>query len=322
MPILTKLLDNIEELLNIYINNINIRNIFNYDSIRITDFTKTGASILTNNDELSITNSFSGELLNGRISLSSDRGYINRPSKPQQDSVLSIVKSEDCFLNVIADGAGGGYKAEIASMTVTNRLKDWFNNISVDQLKNIDTNSLKSILNNLLIKVNNDLVNEYRGKTYSTVVFSLTIGDKTLIGNIGDSTAYAYDKRRDKLIELTTLDSYSYNMSYEEARHNPTNNMITSAIGDIIIEPNEHFTHFNIVNNNIGKIILSSDGVTDLISERRFKDYFINDKLADYIVKDAVFYPSIDENIIKTADNVSAIVVELQLKNEKRRFFR
>ena len=122
--------------------------------------------------------------------------------------------------------------------------------------------------------------------------------------------------------EESTEDSYSYNMSYEEARHNPTNNMITSAIGDIIIEPNEHFTHFNIVNNNIGKIILSSDGVTDLISERRFKDYFINDKLADYIVKDAVFYPSIDENIIKTADNVSAIVVELQLKNEKRRFFR
>ena len=317
--ILSGLLKNIEVLVGLYIKSIDIRKAYDFNSIEIIDFTKTGASVLSNCDNLELNNSYSGRLLNGRITLASDIGNKMR----QEDSILSIIKSDDCFLNVVADGAGGSLNGQKASMEIIIKLNEWFNSIDIDVLKSLDDNALMNIINRLLVNINNNIANKYRRQSYSTVVLSLTIGDRTIIANVGDSTAYAYDKGQDKLIELTTLDSCSYGMSYEDARHNPSNNMITRSIGDDVVESNDDFVHFNIINkdSNIDRIILSSDGVTDLINERRFKDYFRNKVDADDIVKDAKFTPDVTK--FKTSDNISAIVIDLPYNMNKgiRRLF-
>ncbi|MBQ9011717.1 MAG: hypothetical protein IJ093_03620, partial [Bacilli bacterium] len=57
--------------------------------------------ILTNLDNEKLLDTFSGELLDGKIQVQSNRGYLSDTNKPQQDAVLSIVKNDKCFLNIV-----------------------------------------------------------------------------------------------------------------------------------------------------------------------------------------------------------------------------
>ena len=275
-------------------------------SIENIKVTKSAIKVLTNNDRLSMIDSFSGSLLNGKISIASDRGYINNPERRQEDSVLTSIKSNTCFLNVIADGAGGSANGAIASNTITSYLEQWFKSINEEYLLSLSINQIKTIIEEQLNIINEYILKHYRD-CYSTVVLALTINDKTIIANVGDSTAYMYDEYDDMLREITTLDSMSKGMSYEQARRNPYNNVITQAVG----QEDGFKVHFSTINNVGQRIILSSDGVTDLVSENTFKNFFKNKTDADSIVRKAVYYPDIDENIYKTKDNSSAIVIDL-----------
>lgn len=107
-------------------------------------------------------------------------------------------------------------------------------------------------------------------------------------------------------------------MSYEEARKSPYNNTITASIGNNVRDFEDSFIHFMIIKNNGQKLILSSDGVTDLISEERFKSYFKKETSAYQIVSDAVNIPDVN-GIKKKEDNVSAIVIKLPKENIKNK---
>ena len=102
-------------------------------------------------------------------------------------------------------------------------------------------------------------------------------------------------------------------MSYEEARLNPWNNIINAAVGDGY----EKDVHINIINNEGQKIILSSDGITDLISEDRFKSYFINDIDSSQMIEDALSKED-TEWLNKNEDNISVIVVKLPNYSQKK----
>lgn len=156
-------------------------------------------------------------------------------------------------------------------------------------------------------------IEKKHAKSYSTLVLSLTVYDKTIIANIGDSQAYTYNEKENELIELTTLDSDSKEMSYEEARYNPWNNMITAALGDGY----EKDVHIKIINNEGKKIILSSDEIIDLISEERFKSYFKSDIESEKIVKDALSKED-TKWLDKDEDNISVIVIKLSNYTQKK----
>lgn len=262
---------------------------------------------VTNLKLLKLQNKINGKLLEGKIDLSVDRGYQTHPERPQQDSALSIVKNKDIFLNVIADGAGGSENGEKASIELVSELKEWFELIPDELFNNIDV--IIELLKQKIIEIDKKIEKNYK-KSYTTFVLALTIYDKTIIANIGDSQAYTYD---DDLIELTTLDSDSKGMSYEEARFNPWNNMITAAVGDGY----EKDIHINIINNIGQKIILSSDGITDLISEDRFKSYFINQIDSSQMINDALSKKD-TKWLNKDEDNISAIVIKLPNYKQKK----
>lgn len=315
LPQIYKLIDLSENITNRCIDSINANKDFNFPSINAIEVTKTAKQVLTNNDSFFIRDSFGGKLLGGKISIESNKGYINYRNKTQQDSVLSSVKSENCFLNVVADGAGGATNAEKASMTITTVFKNWFDEISEKELSLKTTEELEIMVNDLINGINNYLIKNYKD-CYSTVVIALTVNGKTIIANVGDSTAYSYDENSDELNELTTLDSASYGLSYDEARFNPNNNRITAFLGDDNGYNGLKRVHFNVIDNVGQRIILSSDGVTDLVEERRFKNYFRNKNDAQYIVNDAVYNPG---DGLKRQDNVSAIVIDLPNDSVKRR---
>ena len=284
-----------------YIDNIDITEVLKENGFNILD---KAYDVITNASKVKLMNSISGSLLDGRISISTDRGYQSRIDMPQQDAALSIVKNENCFLNIIADGAGGSENGEKASKLLIEEIKNWFMILPDNILT--DMNLVIELLKHKINQLDNLIFQKYEN-SYTTMVLALTIDDKTIIANIGDSTAYTYNEEDDTLVELTTLDSDSKGLDYEEARLNPWNNSITSAIGGGYNDP----LHINVIDNTGQKIILSSDGVTDLISEERFKTYFKKEITTKAIINDALSKED-TEYLKKTEDNISVIIIELK----------
>ena len=105
----------------------------------------------------------------------------------------------------------------------------------------------------------------------------------------------------------------AWSIFMQEKENGITWHYVTEDIGfSYMITP-----HTNIIDNNGQTIILSSDGITDLASEKTFKSYFKNDVSAKEMVDNAVYSP--DEAPYKMEDNVSAIKIKLPNGNVKRR---
>lgn len=290
----------LEELIKKYIKNIDVTEVLKESGLKIT---KNAYEILSNGNGIKLLDSFNASLLSGKIELSTDRGYESKPEMPQQDAVLSIVKNENCFLNMVVDGAGGSEKGEEASKLLIEEIKDWFEILPDEILNDIDL--LIKLLKYKISQIDSLINQKYHG-SYTTMVLSITVNDKTVIANIGDSAAYTYDKETDDLVLLTTLDSDSKGLDYEEARYNPWNNTITAAIG---AGYNDEL-HINIIDNIGQKIILSSDGITDLVSEETFKSYFKENIPTSTMIEDALSKKYTDW-LVKTEDNISVIVINL-----------
>lgn len=292
-----------------YHNTLDYHELFEDKDIEVSEVTDTGREILANFNnyslDCSLYDSYHGELLDGDIQVSSDIGYKDT-SKGQMDAVGSLAKDKTHFINIVADGVGSSAQGDDASRTVVRELLNYYDSLpdyAKDDLVRIEMN-----IQDLLERLNGRIFNQYHGMAATTLVLSITAGDKTLIMNIGDSTAYSYDEENDDLKELTTLDSHSYGLSYEDARHNPSNNIITAYIGAPPMK--YHYCHSVIIDNKGQRIILSSDGVTDLVSEENFKKYFKMPKVnSEDIIDKAKNNP--DSTIYKSEDNIAVIVVEL-----------
>lgn len=257
----------------------------------------------TNIKDKELLDDFSGELLEGKIKLATTRGYPSNKEKKQQDSIGSSVKNENSFLNIVADGLGCSENAEFASRFIVEKLIEWYNNIDEKQLN--DTKKITKELRREIRRINRKVFFKSRGSAQTTFALSLTNPYNTIIMNIGDSTVYTYDNG--KLQLLTYIKFYLAKRSYEEIRSNIFSFLVGSSIGDYPLP----MIYTKILENKGQRLILSTDGVTDLINEERFTNYFINKTDAKEIVNDALETPDV---IRKKEDNISAITVDLPNK--------
>jgi len=105
-------------------------------------------------------------------------------------------------------------------------------------------------------------------------------------------------------------------------RHNEYNRFVTNAVGQEELEENREFMHFQVISNVGQRIILSSDGVTDLVQSKKFQSFFQKSNISDKeIVDSAVYKPDVTPGM-KNSDNVSAIVVDLpnyQMTTQRKR---
>lgn len=294
--------DDISKLFHDYFDSLKLQDVFYNDSLDIHTITDTARGVLSNSNGVSLQDSFHGTLLDGRIDISSDKGYRS-PFKKQEDAVGSFAFDDWHFISVIADGVGGYVGGDKASKYFVDRLLSWYQSIPKYLLD--DLASLIHLLESEVRKINLELIDMYHGKAQTTMVVSIVAGEYTIFANVGDSTAYTYDEETDQLIELSTQDSVSFGLSYEQARHNPRNNVITSSIGS-----SYDSIHIHVIETDGQRILLSSDGVTDLISEENLKECFRNHIQSQDIVRKAKFFPDVDSNM-KRSDNISAIVIDL-----------
>ena len=211
-----------------------------------------------------------------------------------EDAVLAVQhpKSKHLKMLIVADGMGGKEQGEFASNFVVEKMKKWFQEKDSKTLNNVKTT--KDLLIKYIKKLNIEITKECgKNRTGTTLTLAIVGKKKTIIANVGDSRGYIY-KEKD-LIQITEDDSdvwayYKYaHINKEDLRFFSNNNIINSCIG-----LNEDFctVSIKIIENDYDMLILLTDGVTDLIKDKKIKKVIRKnkkEKVLEKIIHEAVY---------------------------------
>lgn len=251
--------------------------------------------------------------------------------KHQEDSMLLTSKNneEDIQMAVIADGMGGIKCGAYASWLAVMETYKWFQYLDIKALYNS-----KQLLV-LYKKFLNELDEKIRfccngGGT--TMVSVMSIKDKFLITNIGDSRAYL--PSTDNFKQITIDHSITQQLLLEKkilnsnvARFHKKNNLILSRLGcdKKLLE----IDFFEIDFNKAEQIFLFSDGVTDCVSNDRLKEIYLNSfgfETCKKFINEALTIDSFYDNnnndeyynyIQAGKDNLSCAYIKQRRNNEK-----
>ena len=184
-------------------------------------------------------------------------------------SCLTHPKDKKIKLLLVADGMGGKEHGDIAANFVVSSLENWFNKRPVTDFD--DVLEIEKKLKVYLKTLNTKIINKY-GKNTSgtTLTMALVLKRKTLIINVGDSRAYIYRQRR--LIQISEDDAdvwifYKYQkVKKDDLRYFVNNNIINACIGidSDLCTPSSY-----IIDNKYEMLLLFSDGVTDMLTDKR-----------------------------------------------------
>lgn len=213
--------------------------------------------------------------------------------KNNEDVAVTIKhpKDKNIILLLIADGMGGKDHGELAAKYVAEKIEKWF-------IKKLPTtfNDLEKLEDNLekqIMKINNEIIKKYGlDEVGTTLSMSIVTKKGTLNINIGDSRIYIYKNNR--LIQISEDDSdvwyyYKYGaVKKDDLRYFYNNNVITACVG-----LTESLCRVNsiIINNDYDMIMLFSDGVTDMVTDKKIKKVIENTKkkeILSTIINEAV----------------------------------
>lgn len=200
----------------------------------------------------------------------------------QEDSVIILQhpKNPDFKMLVVADGAGGCAKGEVASSYITKDITEWFENISPQYYDARYISNLQYELNKRIEQINCKLFSKYRNSALSTFVGAIVTDKQTLVTNVGDSRAYIYADG--ELKQITEDDSFSYKWwkassdigkgqripDKDAVRFHKDSNKITKAVGTGA----ELYPSSTIISNDLYQtLMLFSDGITDCLSDDQIK---------------------------------------------------
>lgn len=190
-----------------------------------------------------------------------------------EDVAISIKhpKDKDLILLLVADGMGGKEFGEVASAYVAKAIEQWFVSRGVSTINHFE--KLEVQIREVIGKANQSLIEKYGENVLGTTLsLAIIAKNRTFIANVGDSRVYIYRKK--KLIQVTEDDSdvwfyYKYGACRkDDLRFFYHNNIITSCVG---IAYDLCKVSVNIIPNDYDMIMVFSDGVTDLITDRRIK---------------------------------------------------
>ena len=184
---------------------------------------------------------------------------------------------------ILADGMGGHNAGEVASAMATEIIANELSNSEFgDDEENIVSNITASLdyANNEIY--NKSVSNSANAGMGTTAVVVYLDKNTAYIANIGDSRAYLIENNR--ITQLTTDHSIvqklveSGSITPEEARNHPEKNIITKALGT---EPTEEYDIYEFAVREGDKILLCSDGLSDMIEDSQINDILNQDLCPD-----------------------------------------
>ena len=204
-----------------------------------------------------------------------------------EDSVIIVKNMKDEYLMDVADGMGGHSAGEIASSItisyISKHFKDTFMSLTKQEAIDWLKETVKEI-NSLIFRYAADHP-ESKGMG-TTLVLALVTKEYILIGNIGDSSGFVM---KDDSLHKVTYDHTLVNLlvtagelTEEEAVNHPKKNVLMRALGandpiDIDI--------FD-CDMEISDILLSSDGLTNMLDNKNIEKVLLSDLLTeDKVIK-------------------------------------
>lgn len=238
--------------------------------------------------------------------LNEDSGMIVRMQRSAH------LDSRELELYVVADGMGGHEGGEVASdLTMTSLQKHIEGHAHIDWNDNV---VVKAALLSVIDAVNADVVAltetpKYKGtraKPGSTLTFALRLGARVFIGNVGDSRAYKYSNG--VLTRISKDHSYVQSLidrgeiTEEEAFDHPEGSVITAHIGYPKLRLRDVFLRLFAPGD---KLLLVSDGVTDMLRDVEYEPHIQHEDPAD------VCRALVDaSNAAGGADNITVVCVQ------------
>lgn len=226
-----------------------------------------------------------------------------RPSN--EDSVLALVHPEDDRIKLlaIADGMGGKHYGDVAAHYVTEKFGYWFLEQNLNSFSDIA--ELKEKLSNLAFECNQYFISEYgKGEVGTTLTLALVLLEDTILIHLGDSRCYFY--KNGEIKQMTEDDSdvwlyYQYqSIDKEWLRYFSTSNIIHNCIGisNSLCRPHVYIYP----NNSYQTLLLTTDGVTDLLTDSKLQRILREEKIENVckkVVYEAVF---VNQNLFVPAD--------------------
>ena len=195
---------------------------------------------------------------------------IGHQRKENQDRVAKFTAPDGTLLVVVTDGIGGSRSGDVAAQITVDHLGRQFQaaspNSSLEAIRWF-AREVQLINDEILQKSTENP--KYQGMG-TTLVAAIIFDQAMVVANIGDSRGYVL---HDNLLTQVTIDHSLVNelvkhgdITEEEARNYPQNNIITRAIGvsaDARIEVNR----FDLGAGD--KILLCSDGLSKMITREQ-----------------------------------------------------
>ncbi len=204
-----------------------------------------------------------------------------------EDSVIIVKNNGNDYLMAIADGMGGHSAGEVASSIAISYLgkhfKDTFLNMSKVDAVNWIRNTVDEI--NTLIFQHEKTHPESKGMG-TTLVLAVLTKDYLLFGNVGDSSGFVL---KDDKLHKVTYDHTLVNLlvsagelTQEEANVHPKKNVLMKALGASLEVDVDIFD----CDMDISQILLSSDGLTNMLDKDQIEKVLVSDaSIEDKVIK-------------------------------------
>lgn len=211
---------------------------------------------------------------------------------------------------IIADGMGGHNAGEIASKIAVESTIDYINNLKkLDNPKEILSDAIKAANVNIYNKSKTDSNMSGMG---TTITACLIVKDKIIIANVGDSSCFIVNP--DNITKITKDHSLvqqlvdSGSITEEEAVNHPNKNIITRALGTNVSVDVDLFI---IDTKDVFKVILCTDGLTNVVSKHEIYDIIIKNNNNNDICSQLIELSKLKGS----KDNISVIIFEGECEN-------
>lgn len=204
-----------------------------------------------------------------------------------EDSVIILKNSENEYLMAIADGMGGHSAGEVASSIAISYLGKHFSETFLNLSKVDAVEWIRDCVNeiNTLIFQHEKTHPESKGMG-TTLVMAILTKEYLLFGNIGDSSGFVM---KDSKLHKVTYDHTLVNLlvsagelTKEEASVHPKKNVLMKALGASTEIDVDIFD----CDMEITEILLSSDGLTNMLEEEQIEKVLLEDnEIEEKVIK-------------------------------------
>lgn len=222
-----------------------------------------------------------------------------------EDSLCILTNKLGHTMAIVADGMGGHNAGEVASKIAVDTAKSIFERANYKEIKPFIEKLIKEVNGAIY---NAAILNEEYTKMGTTFSMVLLIDNKLYMGHVGDSRIYYFNKEIKKGYLLSkdhTVVEALYEqgeITKEEKEMHPYKNVLLQSLGTA---KKVTADLRGMVLPEGGYILLCSDGLTDVISDKKLYDTITEEKdlneKCDYLMEEA----------LKTGkDNITFIVIK------------